>query len=215
MTVPSRGPRRIPVLKEPVRGMVDPLVPLRNYEGTLLLQEVFSRHAPLEVEVGTGKGQTLATMAKSQVDADFLGIEVGSRWARLTRVRLIQAAVPNARLVWGEAQWVLQRYLPSGSVRRFHIYFPDPWPKHRHAKRRLFRSDFVAQMARCLEPLGEVRLATDHTPYFDQIRHVMAAGGFRHHSQAVWPDDPVSAFEAKYREQGRTIHRAVYSSPGG
>jgi len=200
---------------DPAPGMADPLVSLARYEGLLPLEDVFARRAPLEVEVGTGKGTTLATMAERNAEADFLGIEVGSRWARLTRVRLIQAAVPNARLIRGEAQWVLHRYLPPGSVRRLHVYFPDPWPKKRHVKRRLFRPDFVAQMERCLEPRGEVCLATDHAAYFEQIRQVMDAGGFRHHPDAVWPEVPVSSFEAKYREQGRTIHRAVYLPPAG
>lgn len=214
MTVQSRGPRRVPVLMELAEGMVDPLVPLAQHVGLLPLEEIFARHAPLEVEVGTGKGHTLATLAQRDADRDFLGIEVGSRWARLTRVQLIHAAVPNARLVQGEAEWVLNRYLAPGSVRRFHVYFPDPWPKNRHAKRRLFRLGFVGQMARCLEPRGQVCVATDHSTYFEQIRKVMDAGGFRHHPDGALPDDPVSSFEAKYRHQGRAIHRAVWYSSG-
>ena len=200
---------------ELAEGMVDPLVPLAQQEGVLPLEEIFARRAPLEVEVGTGKGHTLAALAQRDADADFLGIEVGSRWARLTRARLIRAAIPNARLVQGEAKWVLGRYLASDSVRRFHVYFPDPWPKNRHANRRMFRPGFVAQMVRCLEPRGQVCIATDHATYFQQIRKVMSAGGFRDHPDVALPEDPVSSFEAKYRHQGRAIHRAVYSPPAG
>ncbi len=215
MTVQTRGPRRVPVLLQLAEGMVDPLVSLAQQEGLLPLEAIFARRAPLEVEVGTGKGHTLATLAQRDPDADFLGIEVGSRWARLTRARLIRAVVPNARLVQGEAEWVLNSYLAPASVRRFHVYFPDPWPKNRHANRRLFRPGFVAQMARCLEPQGQVCIATDHATYFQQIREVMGAAGFRHHPDAALPEDPVSSFEAKYRGQGRAIRRAVYSPPAG
>jgi tRNA (guanine-N7-)-methyltransferase len=215
MTVQSRGPRKIPVLVELPQGMADPLVPLAQQEGALPLEAVFARRAPVEVEVGTGKGHTLATLAQRDADVDFLGIEVGSRWVRLARVRLIRAALPNARLIHGEAEWILDRYLAPGSVRRFHVYFPDPWPKKRHVKRRLFRPGFAALMARCLETGGEVRIATDHAAYFEQIRDVMDAAGFRHRPDAAWPENPVSSFEAKYRHQGRTIQRAVYSPPAG
>jgi tRNA (guanine-N7-)-methyltransferase len=215
MTVQSRGPRRIPILVDPPAGMAEPLVPLSQYEGALPLDEIFARRAPLEVEVGTGKGHTLITLAQRDAHKNFMGIEVGSRWARLTRVRLLHAAVANARLVHGEAQWILDRYLAPDSVRCFHVYFPDPWPKNRHQKRRLIRPGFAAQMARCLEQGGEVRLATDHAAYFEQIGEVMDAGGFRHRPDADWPEEPVSAFEAKYRVQGRAIHRAVFSPQAG
>jgi tRNA (guanine-N7-)-methyltransferase len=195
--------------------MQDPLIPLSEYSGHLPQQAIFGRAAPLEVEVGTGKGHTMVSLATAAPDTDFLGIEVGSKYSRLARVKLIRAAIPNARLVTGEAQWVLQRYLPPGSVRCFHIYFPDPWPKKRHAKRRLFRPGIGELLAGRLEPGGRVRIATDHEAYFRQIVELMTAAGFQPDHRACWPETPVSAFEAKYRVQGRAIYRAVFCPPGG
>jgi tRNA (guanine-N7-)-methyltransferase len=185
-----------------------------------VLEEAFGRRAPLEVEIGSGKGNTLVRLASERPDVDFLGIEIGLKWVRLSRARLIRAGLANVRLVTGDAEWILARHLPAGSVQRFHVYFPDPWPKERHAKRRLFRKEFPDLLARCLAPGGEVRVATDHESYGEQIAEVLEAGGFVTIPDAAWDDAPVSAFERKYREQGRTIRRQTFrprvdAPPGG
>lgn len=210
----NRGPRRAPPVVALPPGMAEPLLVLAALPEPLAWEAVFGRSGPVEVEIGTGKGTTLLALAAADPPADFLGIEVGSKWVRLARARVIKAGVTNLRLVAGEAQWILARYLPPGSVRAFHIYFPDPWPKKRHAKRRLFQISFPALLARALAPGGEVRVATDHAAYYEQIVEVMEAGGFRSDPTAAWGDGPVSAFERKYREQGRSIFRRSFRASG-
>ena len=209
----SRGPRRDPGALLPPPGAPDPLLSLASLTGELRWEEIFGRAAPVEVEIGSGKGNTLIQMAEEHTGVDFLGIEVGVKWVRLARARLIRAGATNARIAAGEAEWILGRYVPRASVRRLHVYFPDPWPKKRHAKRRLFREGFPALAQRCLQASGEVRVATDHAAYEAQIRAVMAGGGFTPVPDPVWEDEPVSAFECKYREQGRRIYRMTFRPP--
>jgi tRNA (guanine-N7-)-methyltransferase len=216
----SRGPRRNPGWVTPPPDFPDPLVGLADHPAPLPLEKVFGRRAPLEVEIGSGKGNTLVQLASERPDVDFLGIEIGVKWVRLSRARLIRAGLANVRVVTGDAQWILARHLPAGSVQRVHVYFPDPWPKKRHAKRRLFRKGFPDLLKRCLVAQGDLRVATDHESYGDQIVEVLEAGGFVPILDAAWDDSPVSAFERKYREQGRTIRRQAFrpcvdAPPGG
>ena len=191
-------------------GMAEPVLSLVAHPEGLRWAEIFGRDAPVEIEIGAGKGNTLERLAGDDPGADFLGIEIGLKWVRLARARLAKADRRNARLIAGEAFWILEHHVPEGSVRRLHIYFPDPWPKKRHHKRRLFRAGLTDLLHRCLIPAGEVRIATDHADYFPEIVAVMEAGGFRADPGASWPVEPVSAFERKYREQGREIYRVVY-----
>jgi len=209
----NRGPRRAPPVVELPPGTADPIVALAAHPGPFAWGDLFGREALVEVEIGSGKGNTLLALAAADPDADFLGIEVGSKWIRLARARIIRAGLTNARLVGGEAQWVLERYLPAGGLGRVHIYFPDPWPKKRHAKRRLFQPTFPPLLRRVLAAEGEVRVATDHAPYHAQITEVMEVAGWRVDPAAEWDEGPVSSFERKYREQGREIFRVVFRPP--
>jgi len=206
----NRGPRRDPGIVELPEGMSEPVLSLAAFPGGLRWQDVFGRRRRVEIEVGTGKGNTLVQLSRDAPETDFLGVELGMKYVRLTRARLVKAGVTNARVVAGEAEWVLGRHVPEASVAAIHVYFPDPWPKKRHAKRRLFRADVPPLFHRCLEPGGTVRIATDHETYFAQILEIMEAGGFRPDPTADWEEGPVSAFERKYRQQGRRIHRIVY-----
>jgi tRNA (guanine-N7-)-methyltransferase len=190
--------------------MPEPLVSLSDHPEGFTWAALFGRMGPVEVEIGTGKGTTLVRLAGAHPEVDFLGIEYGTKYVRLTRARLAKAGTTNVRLVAAEAEWVLARHVPAGSVRRFHVYFPDPWPKKRHGKRRLFRPSFPPLLRRCLAPGGDVRIATDHAVYWEQIREVMEAGGFRPDPGAAWEPEPLSSFDRKYRDQGRTIHRAAF-----
>ena len=210
MSPRNRGPRSKAVLVQLPENQTDPLISLAEQPDPLPLAALFGRQVRLDVEVGTGKGHTLEQLAREHPDRDYVGIEMGLKWARLTRARLIRGELGNVRLVHGDAHWVLERYLPAGSVHCYHIYFPDPWPKKRHAKRRLFRPELPPLLRRTLAEDGVVRVATDHGQYFEQIQQVMSSGGFAIDRGAAWSEDPVSSFEAKYREQGRAIHRAVY-----
>lgn len=206
----NRGPRRDPGVVELPAGMLEPILSLAEHPEGFDWEALFGRRGPVELEIGTGKGNTLVRLAGDSPDCDFVGFEVGPKYVRLSRARLVKAGLGNARLVRGEAEWVLARHVPPGTVRRIHIYFPDPWPKKRHAKRRLFRPTFPPLLRRCLATGGDVRVATDHAAYWEQILEVMGEGAFRPDPDAPWEEVPVSAFERKYREQGRTIHRLTF-----
>jgi tRNA (guanine-N7-)-methyltransferase len=206
----NRGPRRAPPVVELPPGTPDPIVALAAHPGPFVWGELFGRDAAVDLEIGSGKGNTLLALAAAEPGVDFLGIEVGSKWIRLARARLIRAGLTNVRLVGGEAQWVLERYVPPRGLRCVHVYFPDPWPKKRHAKRRLFQPTFPPLLQRALAEGGEVRVATDHAAYHSQITEVMEIGGWRIDPAAAWGEEPVSSFERKYREQGREIFRVAF-----
>ena len=112
----SRGPRRNPGWVTPPPDFPDPLVGLADQPAPLPLEEVFGRRAPLEVEIGSGKGNTLVQLASERPDVDYLGIEIGVKWVRLSRARLIRAGLANVRVVTGDAQWILARHLPRPKV---------------------------------------------------------------------------------------------------
>src|SRR5262245_45921825 len=115
---------------------------------------IFGRSAPLEVEVGSGKGLFLSQAAQACQDRDFLGVEIAEKYARFIAARLVKRDLPNARIVHGDAQRLFAEFLPDNSVTAVHVYFPDPWWKKRHKKRRVINERFLADAERVLEPGG-------------------------------------------------------------
>ena len=118
-------------------ALPEPLVPLGDVDGILDLAAIFGRDAPLEVEVGSGKGQFLLDEAAACPGHNFLGIERAVPYARLIRYRLLRDGRSNVRLLAADAADVFHRLLPTAAADRVHVLFPDPWPKKRHHKRRL------------------------------------------------------------------------------
>lgn len=135
--------------------------------------EVFGRVAPLVVEIGTGRGEAVVQAAKEHPDLDFLGLEVYVPGVAQTLVSMRHEGVTNVRLMVVNAAEALATMLPAGSVHELRIWFPDPWHKKRHNKRRLITPEFAALAARVLEPGGSWRLATDWQDYADQMREVL------------------------------------------
>ena len=137
--------------------------------------EVFDRARPVEVDIGCGKGRFLLARAASHPDVQYLGIE-----RLLLRVRKIdkkarRAGLANLRLVRLEAAYTLRYFIPEHAIRRFYLLFPDPWPKRRHFKRRLFDEAFRTLLWSRLAPGGEIQVATDHLDYFEEMRRQLAA----------------------------------------
>ena len=127
---------------------------------------VFGSPKPLEIEVGSGKGLFLQTAAAAQPDRAFLGIEVVRKYARFTAAGLAERGLTNAKIVAGDAMRLFAEFLPDASVSAVHVYFPDPWWKQRHRKRRIMRESFVADVERVLEPSGSFHFWTDVEEYF-------------------------------------------------
>ena len=138
-------------------------------------EAVFGRRAPLEVEVGTGKGLFLRTAAPAKPDVDFLGIEIARKYARFAAAGLAKRAINNAVLVIGDAARVFGEILPGDSLAAVHVYFPDPWWKKRHKRRRLLQESFVCHVQRTLKPGGRFHFWTDVEEYFNTSLELLAA----------------------------------------
>jgi tRNA (guanine-N7-)-methyltransferase len=178
--------------------------------------DVFGNANPVELEVGSGKGLFLANAAQAEPGRNFLGIELSRKYACRAAERVCKLGLANVRIIAGDARLFLARFVSPASLRTVHVYFPDPWWKARHKKRRVFTAALVADVARGLEPGGELRVATDVEEYFGVIRSLVAdehrfreLAGFE--PKAPEHDlDYLTNFERKYRIEGRSIFRVRY-----
>ena len=182
------------------------LVPV-NCFAPLDLQSIFGRTAPVEVDLGCGEGIFLAALAAENPGADFLGIERLLGRVRAACRKIERGGLTNARVLRFEISYAVEYLLPADSVTAFHLLFPDPWPKRRHASRRLVSENFLAALHRALRPLGIIRVATDDSEYFRQITRIASQfGGF---ALDLAPEGtaPTTKFEGRFRERGVAIHR--------
>lgn len=182
-------------------------------------EQIFGRRAPLEVEVGTGKGLFLAAAAPQSPDRDFLGIEVSQKYARYAAARLAKRGIANAVVVHADALRVFREILPDVSLAAVHVYFPDPWWKARHKKRRVLNAAFLADVERTLAPGGKVHFWTDVEEYFqttiDLIRQVTRLDGPLPVPEAPPQHDLDyrTHFERRTRLSGEPVFRAEFVRP--
>lgn len=173
--------------------------------------EAFGRAAPLVVEVGSGSGDALLHAAAARPDWDFLALEVWRPGIGQCLARMGQRPLPNVRFVEADAAQALPTLLPAGAAREVWTFFPDPWPKTRHRKRRLVGPAFAGTVHRLLEPGGTWRLATDWDEYAEHARSVLdVAPGLSLVSTERAPLRPVTRFEAKGVAAGRRITDLAY-----
>jgi tRNA (guanine-N7-)-methyltransferase len=135
----------------------------------------FGRHAPLVVEIGFGMGQATAQIAAARPQDNFLGIEVHEPGVGALLQRIDEAQLTNLRLVQHDAVEVMRDMIAPSSLAAVHVFFPDPWPKKRHWKRRLIQPPFVALLASRLAHGGTLHCATDWQPYAEQMLEVLSA----------------------------------------
>lgn len=176
---------------------------------------VWGRSAPLIVEIGSGQGHAIVHAASSRPDADFLAIEVFRAGIARTMLDAERAGADNLRLVEANAPEVLDHLLPAASVSELWVFFPDPWHKKKHTKRRLVTPEFAAVAALALKDGGMLRLATDWEDYALQMRSVLnAADDFEPAFEGEWSprfDGRVlTAFERKGARVGRDIRDLAY-----
>ncbi len=176
---------------------------------------VYGRTAPLIVEIGSGQGHAIVHAATTTPDTDFLAVEVFRAGLARTMLDADRAGADNLRLVEANAPEVLEHLLPAGSVDELWIFFPDPWHKKKHTKRRLVAPEFPPLAARALRDGGVLRLATDWEDYALQMREVMAgAADFTPAFEGEWAprfDGRVmTAFERKGLAKGREIRDLTY-----
>ena len=169
---------------------------------------LFGRRAPLEVEIGTGKARFLIESARAHPDRDFLGIERALAYYRICRERVARSGLQNARMLRADGRIFVDTALSPCSVRAFHIYFPDPWPKKKQKKRRLLDGVFLELVASRLKPGGILRIATDHPDYGSKlgllIETVPALERLPWDALAL---PPPTHYELKYAREGRPIWR--------
>ena len=178
--------------------------------------EIFGRSAPVDVEIGSGKGRFLLELAAMRPDRDILAVERAGKYHRLCCERAAKRGIGNVRLLRTSAEDLLFRLLRPESVENFYILFPDPWPKKRHHKRRLIKADVVAALHRALVPGGRLLIKTDHPGYSEVISEVLGrADGFDPLDPAAAFDGlPLTGFEHKYRIEGRPIHPYALAKSG-
>jgi len=179
--------------------------------GQVDLAAVFGNSRPVEMEIGTGKGTFLLARARQRPELNFLGLEWARGYCEYAADRCRRAGLGNVRLLRVDAQVFLRHCLPNDCLLRLHIYFPDPWPKRRHQRRRLICPEFIAQTVRVLMPGAQLLIVTDHLDYFRHIDCLAQAAPqlariyMPHFAQK--PGELVGTnFERKYLAQGRPLY---------
>jgi tRNA (guanine-N7-)-methyltransferase len=175
---------------------------------TPLWPSVFGNDRPVEIEIGPGRGDVLVAYASARPETNFFAIEHQRGMADALALRLERAGLANARVIAADARCVVVELVPAASVASYHIYFPDPWPKRRHEKRRLFDAAFAAALRRTLLAGGIVHVATDLPDLFRNIAGVLHAAGFAPMERAS-PARPTTRFEHKYAQAG--THAAAFA----
>ncbi len=174
----------------------------------------FGRHAPLIVEIGCGVGEATAALASTRPSYDVLGIEVWLPGVADTFYRLEEAGVRNVRMMSLDAGWAMRHLLAPESVSELWTFFPDPWPKKRHQRRRLVGSEFAAVAASRLMPGGRWRLATDWPDYAEQMLGVLGAEPRLENEYdgpaPRWDERPVTRFERRGLDAGRSVTDLVF-----
>ena len=166
--------------------------------------------APLEMEIGCGKGGFLLRQAQAHPDVNFFGVEWANEFYKFTADRMARWGVANVRVMRTDAKVLVTHHLVPGCLAALHVYHPDPWPKKRHHKRRLFTPDFMEAVVRALVAGGRLVVQTDHAEYFEQIQTVIRArpeirpAAFE---DVVDSESPQTNYEIKYEREQRPIYR--------
>jgi len=184
-----------------------------DLDGKIDFVRVFGRPGPVHIEIGSGKSAFLLNQATVQPKVNFLGIERANKYYRYSVDRIGRWGLTNVRIIRTDAATFVAHFVPASSVDCFHIYFPDPWPKRRHHKRRFFNDVNMQHLIRCLKTTGQLRIATDHKPYFELITQLIEARSdqlkailFLPAAGAETGEWVGSNFERKYRLDQRPIY---------
>lgn len=184
-------------LKPSIRILTD------NWLDPIDLAGRFPKVQPLEIDLGCGKGRFLLARAKNHPEVNFLGIDRMLKRIRKIDNRVRRRGDENIRLLRMEGYYATTYLVPTGAVRTYYIFHPDPWPKKRHAENRLFSPRFLDALHRTLEPGGCVHAATDHLPYYDDICSILRADARFEEIPAFVPiEEERTDFELWYLDKG-------------
>ncbi|MCX5895462.1 MAG: tRNA (guanosine(46)-N7)-methyltransferase TrmB [Proteobacteria bacterium] len=190
---------------------------ISQWESPFDWKAIFGNTNPVEIEIGCGRGMFIIKSALENPEVNYLGIEKSLSFFRMLKEQVKKSTAENIRLIRGEAFYLFKKFVPQHSVRTLHIYFPDPWPKKRHHKRRLVNAAFFEAAVNALMPQGCIFIATDFQDYFAGIlQAARACQGLEELScqeispQNSNPETARTSYERKYLIQGRTICKASY-----
>ena len=201
---------------DPTLDLSEHLKTLDDLPATCDSQTLFANAQPLEVEVGSGKGLFLATASASHPDRNFLGIEVAGKYARFVAAKLAKAQRTNAMMIHGDGLRLFREHTAAQSLAAVHVYFPDPWWKARHRKRRVMTKPFVEDIQRTLKPGGALHFWTDVAEYFDETLDLIAAVSNLQGPLEVPVVEPEhdldyrTHFERRMRQHDLAVHRAEF-----
>lgn len=192
-----------------------PVYGLDPAQGSLHLDHAFGRNAPRFVEIGFGNGEALAGLARDHPECDYLGVEVHRPGVGRLLLTLEREGLTNVRVVCGDGTDVLRRMIPDESLDGIYLFFPDPWHKKRHHKRRIIQPSFAELARRRLKPRGVIHLATDWADYAEHMMAVMtatpgftnAAGQGRFSERG---DRPLTKYEARGQRLGHRVWDLVF-----
>jgi tRNA (guanine-N7-)-methyltransferase len=184
--------------------------------------EVFGAAGPVEVEVGIGKGRFMLASAEAHPDVLHLGVEWANQYLRIAEARAHKRGLTNVRFARVDARELVERSVPTASVGTYYVFYPDPWPKKRHQKRRFIQPGTVGHLARTLVDGGKLHVSTDHEEYWQSIEKVLDGHPafermpeFGDASFAIPVEQPLTNYEAKYRIEGRKRLRASWQRRPG
>ncbi len=175
--------------------------------------------AVVELEIGSGKGLFLQSAAQARPQSYFVGIELAVKFANRAAERLATSKLTNAKMLRGDAQVFLRETVPTQSVERVHVYFPDPWWRNKHKKRRVLNDQALVDIERILRPGGEFHFWTDVLDYYElicgQVMDSSSLLGPRFIPERVASHgmDYTTHFERRARLQGQPIYRALFTKP--
>ena len=174
------------------------------------LPDLFGRDAPLVLEIGFGNGMSLADMAQNFPEQNFFGIEVHRPGVGSLLVQVKKRDLDNVRVSQEDAVLVLQQQIANASIDRVQIFFPDPWHKKRHHKRRLIQPAFVSTLIQKLKPQGVIHVATDWQNYAEHILEVLSADSALVNTVADYAPKPDYRPDTKYEERGKRLGHGVW-----
>lgn len=179
-------------------------------DSLLDLEQIFGRSAPKFLEIGFGMGETTVTIAKDHPQYDYLAIDVHTPGVGSLLKQIDESGLVNVRVIQHDAVEVLQRVLPSDCLDGVHIFFPDPWPKARHHKRRLIQPEFIALLCRHLKRGGYIHAATDWEDYAAQILEVLSSESQLANTAIDHAPRPESRPLTKFEQRGLRLGHGVW-----
>ena len=179
-------------------------------------KEFFAVNRPLQVEIGSGKGLFIKNAALQFPDQNFIGIEISKKYTRFAAYRLARDQIENAIMIAGDALRFMAEFVPPDSLAAVHVYFPDPWWKERHRKRRVMRESLIRDIERTLRSGGELHFWTDVREYFETSLELIQQHSALDGPRAVEPKDPEhdldyrTHFERRMRMHDQPVYRSLF-----